>query len=155
MRVRIARVALLACAAAAPVYAQAPAAPIQQQGRAAFDAATLDPSVSLVFSGGRWVSGGQRGIFRVVVLRDGPDPRRSRVIVQWLDQHRQTGRTTIHASREVDVIPPGVWALDAPRLDLRSGQWLAILTGTTDAGRIRRTWRFDLSVPGKLREVAR
>ena len=119
----------------------------------AFDPSTLDASVSLVFTGGHWLAAGQRGTFRVLVLRDGADPRLSRVIVQWLEQHRQSRPTAIYASREVDAIPLGVWTLDTPRLELRAGQWLAVLTGTTDAGRIRRTWRFDLSVPGKLREV--
>jgi hypothetical protein len=59
----------------------------------------------------------------------------------------------VHSSRDVDAIPNGTWSLAAPRLELRGGHWYAVIVGTTDAGRIRRTWRFALDVPGKLREV--
>jgi hypothetical protein len=147
---------LVACATATS-HAQAPAplpAPIPPLAPAGFDPATLDPSVMLVISGGRWDTGVQRGTFRVLMLRGELAPARSRVVVQWLEeQPALVRRIVVHSSRDVDAIPNGTWSLAAPRLELRGGRWYAVIVGTTDAGRIRRTWRFALDVPGKLREV--
>jgi hypothetical protein len=144
---------LMVCATAsshaqASAHAQPPA-----PAPAGFDPATLDPSVMLVISGGRWDTGAQRGSFRVLMLRGDLAPARSRVVVQWLAEQPAARRITVHASRDVEAIPNGTWALTAPRLELRGGHWYAVIVGTTDAGRIRRTWRFALDAPGKLREV--
>jgi hypothetical protein len=144
---------LVVCATAsshaqAPAHAQPPAPALPS-----FDPATLDPSVMLVISGGRWDTGAQRGSFRVLMLRGDLAPARSRVVIQWLAEQPAARRITLHASRDVEAIPNGMWALTAPRIELRSGHWYAVIVGTTDAGRIRRTWRFALDVPGKLREV--
>jgi hypothetical protein len=141
---------LIACATAAS-HAQAPASVPVPTG---FDPATLDPSVMLVISGGRWDTGAQRGSFRLLMLRGELAPARSRVVIQWLEeQPAVVRRIVVHSSRNVDAIPNGTWSLAAPRLELRGGRWYAVIVGTTDAGRIRRTWRFALDVPGKLREV--
>src|SRR5918992_3192460 len=135
--------------AQASAHAQPPA-----PAPAGFDPATLDPSVMLVISGGRWDTGVQRGSFRVLMLRGDLAPARSRVVIQWLEeQPAMVPRIVVHTSRDVDAIPNGTWTLGAPRLELRGGHWYAVIVGTTDAGRIRRTWRFALDVPGKLREV--
>ena len=147
----------MACATAAshaqtPVHAQAPPS-IPLPVPTAFDPATLDPSVMLVISGGRWDTGVQRGSFRVLMLRAELAPARSRVIIQWLAEQPGARRLVVHSSRDVDAIPNGMWSLAAPRLELRAGRWYAVIVGTTDAGRIRRTWPFALDVPGKLREV--
>ncbi len=123
------------------------------QSPTGFDPATLDPSVMLVISGGRWHTEAQRGTFRLLMLRGDPGPMRSRVVVQWLEEQPATRRLVVHASRDADAIPNGTWSLAAPRLELRDRRWYAVIVGTTDAGRIRRTWRFALDVPGKLREV--
>jgi hypothetical protein len=148
--------ALLVCAMASS-QAQATAqvrAPVHVPLASAFDPATLDPSVVLVISGGRWDTGVQRGSFRVLMLRGDLAPARSRVVIQWLEeQPALVQRIVVHTSRDVDAIPNGTWSLAAPRLELRGGHWYAVIVGTTDAGRIRRTWRFALDVPGKLREV--
>ncbi len=114
---------------------------------------TVDPDVMLAISGGRWASGAQRGSFRLLLLRASWDhvvP--SRFVVEWLEQQPAAKRVIVHAAREADAIPPG-WALGVPQLEQRNGLWYAIVSGTTDAGRIRRTWRFALDAPGKLREV--
>jgi hypothetical protein len=156
VKLRLLVVVLLACATATS-HAQAPAplpAPLPALVPAVFDPATLDPSVMLVISGGRWDTGAQRGTFRVLMLRGELAPARSRVVVQWLEeQPAVVRRIVVHSSRDVDAIPNGTWSLAAPRLELRGGHWYAVIVGTTDAGRIRRTWRFALDVPGKLREV--
>lgn len=150
--------ALMACAMAAS-HAQAPA-PVAGAVRApvppvpaGFDPATLDPSVMLVISGGRWDTGAERGSFRVLLLRGDPGFTRSRVVIQWLEEQPATRRIAIHSSRDVDAIPNETWSLAAPRLELRAGRWYAVIVGTTDGGRIRRTWRFALDAPGRLREV--
>jgi hypothetical protein len=145
-------VGLLVACAPAVSNAQVPAQ-VRAPVPAGFDPATLDPSVMLVISGGRWDTGAQRGSFRVVMLRGDPGLSRSRVVIQWLEEQPGTGRPVLHASRDVEAIPNETWALAAPRLELRDRRWYAIIIGTTDGGRIRRTWRFALDVPGKLREV--
>jgi hypothetical protein len=147
--------ALIACASAAS-HAQAPAqirAPVPVPPPAVFDPATLDPSVMLVVSGGRWDNGMERGTLRIVMLRGDPGPTRRRVVVQWLEEQPGTRKIVLHTSRDVDAIPNETWSLAAPRLELRDRRWYAVVIGTADAGRIRRTWRFALDVPGKLREV--
>jgi hypothetical protein len=148
--------ALLICATTTS-RAQGPAqasAQVHVPVAAAFDPATLDPSVMLVISGGRWDTGAQRGSFRVLMLRGDLAPARSRVVIQWLEeQPAVVRRIVVHTSRDVDAIPNGTWSLAAPRLELRGGHWYAVIVGTTDGGRIRRTWRFALDAPGKLREV--
>jgi hypothetical protein len=146
--------ALLSCGTTA-LHAQASArVAVAASAPTGFDPATLDPSVVLVISGGRWDTGVQRGSFRVLMLRGDLAPARSRVVIQWLEeQPAMVPRIVVHTSRDVDAIPNGTWTLGAPRLELRGGHWYAVIVGTTDAGRIRRTWRFALDVPGKLREV--
>jgi hypothetical protein len=148
-------VGVLLASATAPLHAQAPAqaAVPLPPAPAAFDPATLDPAVMLVISGGRWDTGAQRGTFRVLMLRGDLVPTRSRVVIQWLEENPGTRRVVVHSSRDVDAIPNGMWALAAPRLELRDRRWYAVIVGTTDGGRIRRTWRFALEMPGKLREV--
>jgi hypothetical protein len=142
---------LMTCATAAS-QAQV-AAQVRAPVPAGFDPATLDPSVMLVMSGGRWEAGAQRGSFRVLLLRGDPGLTRRRVVVQWLEEHPTTRRIAVHSSRDVDAIPNETWSLAAPRLELRDRRWYAVIVGTTDGGRIRRTWRFALDMPGRLREV--
>jgi hypothetical protein len=133
-------------------HAQAPA-PVPVALPPSYDAATLDPSVLLVISGGRWDTGAQRGGFRLVMLRGETGPTSRRFVVQWLEELPGSSRVIVRASRGADDIPLGTWVLGVPRLELRNGRWYAVVVGTTDGGRIRRTWRFALDVPGKLREV--
>jgi hypothetical protein len=117
------------------------------------DAVTVDPAVMLAISGGKWASGGQHGSFRLLLLRASWDhvvP--SRLMVQWLERQPGAKRVVVHSSRDADAIPAG-WALGVPRLEQRNGVWYTVVTGATDAGRIRRTWRFALDAPGRLREV--
>ena len=143
------------CATAAS-QAQVPAqvrAPVPTPVMAGFDPATLDPSVMLVLSGGRWEAGAQRGTFRVLLLRGDPGLARRRVVIQWLEEQPMTRRVVVHSSRDVDAIPNETWSLAAPRFEMRDRRWYAVIVGTTDGGRIRRTWRFALDAPGRLREV--
>jgi len=138
-------------ATAQAATAQAATAP----GLNGHDAVTVDPSVMLAISGGKWAAGAQHGSFRLLLLRASWDhvvP--SRLVVQWLERQPGAKRVVVHASRDADAIPPG-WALGVPMLEERNRVWYAVITGTTDAGRIRRTWRFALEGPGKLREVVR
>ncbi len=147
---------LLACAAATLRAQVAPQGSLKAPASApsvGFDPAALDPAVMLVISGGRWDTGAQRGSFRVLMLRGNPGLTRSRVVVQWLEEQRATRRLVVHSSRDVDAIPNEAWSLAAPRLEVRDRRWYAVIVGTTDGGRIRRTWRFALDAPGKLREV--
>ncbi len=146
----------MACATAAshaqaPAHAQAPPS-VPLPVPTAFDPATLDPSVSLVVSGGQWDTGAERGTFRLLLLRGWSRPG-GRVVVQWLEVQPTAKALVLHSSREVDAIQEGRWVLGIPRLEKRNAHWYVVITGTTDAGRIRRTWRFALDAPGKLREV--
>lgn len=153
--------ALLACATtpclgqtATVLPATLPAAgPVTETAATGNDAVTVDPAVMLAISGGRWASGGQHGSFRLLLLRASWDhvvP--SRLVVQWLERQPGAKRVVVHSSRDADAIPAG-WALGVPRLEERNGVWYTVVTGSTDAGRIRRTWRFALDGPGRLREV--
>ena len=149
-------VGLVVVCAATAADAQVPAqvrAPVPTPSPAPFDPATLDPSVVLVISGGHWDTGSQRGTFRVLMLRGDMSPTRSRVVIQWLEEQPATRRIVVHSSRDVDAIPNQAWTLTAPRLEMRDRRWYAVIVGMTDGGRIRRTWRFALDAPGKLREV--
>jgi hypothetical protein len=146
---------LMTCATAAS-QAQVSAqvrAPVPAPVSVGFDPATLDPSVMLVMSGGRWEAGAQRGTFRVLLLGGDPGLTRRRVVIQWLEEQPMTRRMVVHSSRDVDAIPNETWSLAAPRLERRDRVWYAVIVGTTDGGRIRRTWRFALGMPGRLREV--
>jgi hypothetical protein len=122
------------------------------QPTTALDVVQVDPTVTLVLSGGRWESGRHRGSFRMVMVRPVGEQIGSRVVVQWLEEHPGR-RMAVHASRNVDAIPASMWAIGIPRLERRDRVWYAVITGTTDGGRIRRTWRFALDAPGRLREV--
>jgi hypothetical protein len=129
------------------------AAPATSPGANGSDAVMVDPAVMLAISGGKWASAGQHGSFRLLLLRASWDhvvP--SRLVVQWLERQSGARRVVVHSSRDADAIPAG-WALGVPRLEERNGVWYTIVTGATDAGRIRRTWRFALDAPGRLREV--
>jgi hypothetical protein len=147
--------AVIACSAAPALGQGSPTL----QGRPtsliapAFDPTTLDPSVALVISGGRWDTGAERGTHRVLLLRDPANAARRQLVVQWIEEQSWPKRLLVRASSYADAIPDGVWVLAVPRLELRNGRWFVVIAGTTDAGRIRRTWRFDVAEPGKLREV--
>jgi hypothetical protein len=114
----------------------------------------VDPNVTLVLSGGRWETGRQRGSFRMVLVRPNGQQVGSRVVIQWLEE-KAGHRLVLHSSRTLDAIPSTMWTIDMPRLERRDRVWYAVVPGTTDGGRIRRTWRFALDAPGKLREVLR
>lgn len=142
--------ALLALGLASPARAQniAAAQPVPVKN----DPVQVDPNVTLVLSGGRWESGRHRGSFRMVLVRPVGERVGSRVVVQWLAE--EPGRPlTVHSSRAVDAIPATMWSIGVPVLERRDRVWYAVIPGTTDGGRIRRTWRFALDAPGKLREV--
>lgn len=121
------------------------------QGAPAFDPTRLDPSVAGVVSGGQWRVASEGGSFRLILLRTADRPG-GRAIVQWLQAQRAARRIIVHSSRDLGAIDER-WMLETPRLELRNGRWLAVITGTTDSGRIRRTWRFALGAPGELREL--
>jgi hypothetical protein len=130
-----------------PVLQGAPAA------MPAFDPGRLDPSVAGVVTGGLWRVATEGGSYRLVLVR-GWDRPGGRVVVQWLQAQRAAKRVIVHSSRDLQGIDER-WTLEIPRLELRHGGWYAVVSGTTDSGRIRRTWRFALGAPGDLREVQR
>ncbi len=119
-----------------------------------FDASKLDPALTAVVTGGYWESGGRKGSIRLLVFNSGWDNVRSRLVVQWIEEERTKERIVIHASRDVEAIPNEMWALAAPRLELQNKRWYVIVTGASDGGRIRRTWRFELAGLGVVREQA-
>lgn len=147
MKLSLVVAALVACIAA-PAHGQGSPT---LQGVPKFDAARLDPSVWVVISGGQWQVGTQRGTFRLVLLRSWDRPG-GRAIVQWLQAQPAAKRVIVHSSRDIEGIDER-WVLDVPRLELRRGVWMAAIVATTDSGRIRRTWRYALQMPGSLREV--
>lgn len=124
------------------------------QKQIGFDASKLDPALTAVVSGGYWESGGRRGSIRLLVFNTGWDHVRSRLVVQWIEEQPAKERILVHASRDVEAIPSEMWALAAPRLELQNKRWVVIVTGASDGGRIRRTWRFELAGLGVVREQA-
>lgn len=124
------------------------------QKQIGFDATKLDPALTAVVSGGYWESGGKRGSIRLLVFNTGWDNVQSRLVVQWIEEQPVKERILIHASRDVEAIPNEKWALAAPRLELQNRRWYVIVTGASDGGRIRRTWRFELAGLGVVREQA-
>jgi hypothetical protein len=118
-----------------------------------FDASKLDPALTSVVTGGYWESGGKRGSVRLLVFNTGWQHVRTRLVVQWIEEQPATERIVIHASRDVEAIPSEMWALAAPRLELQNRRWYVIVTGASDGGRIRRTWRFELAGLGVVREM--
>jgi hypothetical protein len=117
-----------------------------------FDPSKLDPALTAVVSGGYWESGGRRGSIRLLVFNTGWESVRSRLVVQWIEEQPAKDRIIIHSSRDVEAIPGERWALAAPQLELRNRRWYVIVTGASDGGRIRRTWRFELAGLGVVRE---
>jgi hypothetical protein len=124
------------------------------QKQIGFDATKLDPALTAVVSGGYWESAGKRGSIRLLVFNTGWDNVQSRLVVQWIEEQPAKERILIHASRDVEAIPGQKWALAAPRLELQNRRWYVIVTGASDGGRIRRTWRFELAGLGVVREQA-
>jgi hypothetical protein len=90
------------------------------QKQIGFDASKLDPALTAVVSGGYWESGGKRGSIRLLVFNTGWDNVRTRLVVQWIEEQPVKERILIHASRDVEAIPSGRWALAAPRLELHN-----------------------------------
>jgi len=124
----------------------------QAQKQIGFDVSKLDPALTSVVSGGYWESGGKRGSIRLLVFNTGWDNVRSRLVVQWIEEQPAKDRILIHASRDVEAIPSEMWALAAPRIELHNKRWYVIVTGASDGGRIRRTWKFELAGLGVVRE---
>jgi hypothetical protein len=142
----VSRLALLTA-----VLVGAPAASFAQKS-IGFDVSKLDPALTAVVSGGYWQSGGRRGSIRLLVFNTGWDNVRSRLVVQWIEEQPDKEQILIHASRDVEAIPGEKWALAAPRLELQHKRWYVVVTGASDGGRIRRTWRFELAGLGVVRE---
>ena len=122
------------------------------QKQIGFDATKLDPALTAVVSGGYWESGGKRGSIRLLVFNTGWDNVQSRLVVQWIEEQPVKDRILVHASRDVEAIPGEMWALAAPRIELHNKRWYVIVTGASDGGRIRRTWKFELAGLGVVRE---
>jgi hypothetical protein len=122
------------------------------QKQIGFDVSRLDPALTSVVSGGYWESGGKRGSIRLLVFNSGWDHVRSRLVVQWIEEQPANDRILIHASRDVEAVPNEMWALAAPRIELQNKRWYVIVTGASDGGRIRRTWKFELAGLGVVRE---
>jgi hypothetical protein len=133
------------------LLASTPAAALAQKS-IGFDVSKLDPALTAVVTGGYWESGGRRGSIRLLVFNSGWDNVRSRLVVQWIEEEREKERILVHASRDVEAIPNEMWALAAPRFELQNKRWYVIITGASDGGRIRRTWRFELAGLGVVRE---
>jgi hypothetical protein len=140
---RLLATALLLCAPAAALHGQTLAgSPVR-----------VDQSLTSVVSGGSWSIGPRRGSLRLLVFGRGWEHERSRLVVEWLEEQPARQRVVLYSARDVEAIPSEAWALEPPRLELRNRVWHATVTGTTDGGRIRRTWRFELASPGVVREV--
>jgi hypothetical protein len=126
---------------------------LRAQTAAAGSPSGVDQSLTSVVSGGSWRIGARRGTFRLLVFGRGWRHERSRLVVEWLETQPAKQRTVLYSARDIEAIPGEAWALDPPRLEFRDRSWYATVTGTTDGGRIRRTWRFELASPGVVREV--
>jgi hypothetical protein len=126
---------------------------LRAQTSALGSAVSVDQSLTSVVSGGAWRIGTRHGSFRLLVFGRGWEHERSRLVVEWLEAQPARRRVVLYSARDVEAIPSEAWALDPPRLEFRDRSWYATVTGTTDGGRIRRTWRFELASPGVVREV--
>ena len=65
---------------------------------------TLPPALANVQLLGAWEDGESRGVYRVVIARDGADLLRGRVFVQWLEESFDPPSLLLNASVEVEEL---------------------------------------------------
>ena len=115
---------------------------------------SVNTSIEAVVSGGSWEADGVYGRYRIVVVSEGWEEIRHRIVVQWLVEDQARHDVLIQSSVDLASIAGSFWSLDHPRLWKRRGVWL-LTVNTTEMPMAQPTdsLTFELTKPGKVTKV--
>lgn len=115
----------------------------------------IPADVEAVVTGGKWVSAGREGTFRVVVRTGGFEHVVSQVQVDWLAvSEGAEGSQEVVASA---VAETGSWRVLRARVAPRGAHWYALIEAveTHFTPVMRGTWEVRLGAPGELNSMLR
>jgi hypothetical protein len=112
---------------------------------------SLDTSIETVISGGHWEANGTSGTYRIVVVSEGWEEVRQRVVVQWLVEDQAQRDILIVKSADLASVAESFWSLDEPKLWQRRGAWfLTVRTTAMPMSQPTGTLTVALGGPGRL-----
>ncbi len=112
---------------------------------------SVNTSIEAVVSGGSWEADGLYGRYRIVVVSEGWEEVRHRIVVQWLVEDQARHDVLIQSSVDLDSIAGSFWSLNDPRLWKRRGVWLlTVKTTAMPMAQPTDSLTFELTRPGKL-----
>jgi hypothetical protein len=142
----------LLCALLVMLLAAAPESAAGAQGDATVP--LVDPSVEAVVTRGQWSAVGASGSFRVIVVAEGWESIRRRVIVQWLEEDQDEQRTVVRAALDLGTVLTDAYSVSDPVLARQGTRW-QLTVRTSDRPLAQATGRavVVLGAPGSVRRL--
>jgi hypothetical protein len=132
--------AVLACVSAPGVRAQENAEPSD----------TIEPSIVLVVTGGRWTQGDKQGFFRVVIRQLGWDHVSNGVQLDWIEENAESQAFIIASSAVLSELSDGFWLLGTPSFTTpEGGPTRMSLPAEHTYSHEKRTFVFEFGSPGR------
>lgn len=115
---------------------------------------TLDTRIETVVTRGHWTSGEASGAYRVIVLTEGWESIRRRVIVQWLEEDQDAQETVVRAVVDLGTILTDAYSVSAPVITKEGAAWrLTVRTSQRPYAQMTRPVVFTLGAPGTVRRI--
>jgi hypothetical protein len=115
----------------------------------------VDVAIEQIISGGRWQSGKATGEYRIIVVREGWEEIRRRVVLEWLQEgDRDVGVSRRQAVELNDRV--NIYGLSDPQIVHRGSRWILLLKAATQPlSPYNRVVAFELGAPGQITRVRR
>ena len=114
----------------------------------------LAPSIETVLTHGHWTAAGASGAYRVIVLTEGWESVRRRVIVQWLEEDQDAQETVVRATVDLGTILTDAYSVSAPVITKRGTAWqLTVRTSDRPLAQATTPVVFTLGPPGIIRRA--
>ena len=112
---------------------------------------SIDPRVSSLVTGGEWESGGEVGMYRMVVLQRGWEHVRGELHLQWLEEDHDSFTVALARSVPVrELNEADVWAMGGGSFETpQDGPTVLVLPATHTYSLADTTFRITLGRPGE------
>lgn len=115
---------------------------------------SIDPTIETIITRGRWTAGEASGSFRVIVLAEGWESIRRRVVVQWLEEDQDEQATVVRAALDLGTILTSAYSVSDPVVTRQGTAWqLAVRTSTQPLAQPTGRAVFVLGAPGTVRRL--
>lgn len=115
---------------------------------------SIDPTIESVITRGQWTAGEATGAFRIIVLAEGWESIRRRVIVQWLEEDQDEQANVIRAALDLGTILPTAYSISDPIVTRQGTVWqLTVRTSDRPLAQLTGRAVFVLGAPGTVRRL--